>query len=170
MRQRLYFTLPDVESAKQTVNDLLLARIEERYIHVVAKDDISLEGLHEASIIEKSDIVHGAEVGLIIGGLVGLVAGIIVLISPPEGISLKLVTVLITALIGAAFGAWVSSMKASSIPNSRLKAFEDEIAAGRILMMVDVPRTRVETVQEVILARHPEAIARGREATVPAFP
>ncbi len=170
MRQRLYFTLPDVESAKLTVNDLLLARIEERHIHVVAKDGISLDGLHEASIIEKSDIVHGAEVGLIIGGLVGLSAGIIVLISPPEGMSLKLVTVLITALIGAAFGAWVSSMKASSIPNSRLKAFEEEIAAGRILMMVDVPRSRVDNVQEVILARHPEAVARGCEPTVPAFP
>lgn len=170
MRQRLYFTLPDIESARRTFNDLLLARIEERHIHVVAKEDISLEGLHEASIIEKSDIVHGAEVGLIIGGLVGLIAGILVLISPPDGISLKMVTVLITALIGAAFGAWVSSMKASSIPNSRLKAFEQEIAAGRILMMVDVPRSRVDVIQEIIKSGHPEAVSRGSEATVPAFP
>ena len=32
MRRRLYFVLPDVESARRTADDLLLARIEDRHI------------------------------------------------------------------------------------------------------------------------------------------
>ncbi len=170
MRRRLYFLLPDTASAKQVVNDLLLARIEERHMHFLARDDISLDGLHEASILQKSDIVHGAESGLVVGGFAGIVAGIVVLAFPPEGTTLHLVTVLLTAMLGAAFGAWVSSMVASSIPNSRLKAFDKAIQRGEILLMVDVPASRVEEVRELFDRRHPEAARGGQEPTIPAFP
>src|SRR5439155_682216 len=37
MRRRLYWLLPDVESARRTVDDLLLARIEDRHMHVLAR-------------------------------------------------------------------------------------------------------------------------------------
>lgn len=170
MRRRLYFLLPDTTSAKQVVNDLLLARIEERHMHFMARDDIPLEGLHEASILQKSDIVHGAESGLVVGGFAGIVAGVVVLAFPPQGTTLHLVTVLLTAMLGAAFGAWVSSMVASSIPNSRLKAFDKAIARGEILLMVDVPARRVAEVRELFDKRHPEAALGGQEPTIPAFP
>jgi hypothetical protein len=170
MRRRLYFLLPDTTSAKQVVNDLLLARIEERHMHFLARDDIPLEGLHEASILQKSDIVHGAETGLVVGGFAGVVAGIVVLAFPPEGTTMHLVTVLLTAMLGAGFGAWVSSMIASSIPNSRLKAFDQAIQRGEILLMVDVPASRVAEVRELFHRRHPEAALGGQEPTIPAFP
>jgi alpha/beta superfamily hydrolase len=83
---------------------------------------------------------------------------------------LQLVTILLTALIGAAFGAWVASMVASSIPNSRLKSFESAIAAGHILLMVDVPSGRVDEIRQLIAAHHPEAMSSGTEPTIPAFP
>jgi hypothetical protein len=49
MRRRLYFLLPDVVSARQTVADLLLARIEDRHMRVLAKRGTDLGELHEAS-------------------------------------------------------------------------------------------------------------------------
>ena len=170
MRCRLYFLLPNVNSALQTVDDLLLSRIEERHIHVLAKDGIPMEGLHEASVWQKSDIAHGAEMGLAVGGVAGVLVGLLVVYFPPNGVSLQLVTVLITAVFGALFGAWVSSMVASRIPNSRLKSFEKEIAEGRILMMVDVPSGKAGFIRDLIARRHPEASAGGTEATIPAFP
>ncbi len=170
MRRRLYFLLPDTTSAKQVVDDLLLARIEERHMHFMARDDIPLDGLHEASILQKSDIVHGAESGLVVGGIAGVIAGMVVLAFPPEGTTLHLVTVLLTAMFGAAFGVWVSSMVASSIPNSRLQAFEQAIEKGQILLMVDVPASRVQDVRALLGKRHPEAAASGQEPTIPAFP
>jgi hypothetical protein len=36
MRRRLYFLLPDVESAHRIANDLLLARIEDRHTEAVS--------------------------------------------------------------------------------------------------------------------------------------
>lgn len=170
MRRRLYFVLPDIHSAKQIVNDLLLARIEERHMHFLAKPGVSLEGLHEASILQTSDIVHGAESGLVVGGVAGVMAGIAVMMFPPNGASMQLVTVLATALLGAIFGIWVSSMIASSVPNSRLREFEQDIAAGKILLMVDVPAMRLGEIRQLFDERFPEASCRGQEPTIPAFP
>ena len=170
MRRRLYFMVPDVAGARGIRDDLLLARIEDSHIHVLAKDSIPLEGLHEASILQKTDFVHGAETGLVIGGGIGILAGMVAILFPPAGVDLQLVTILVTALVGAAFGAWVSSMVASSIPNSRLKTFEAGIETGRILMMVDVPGTRVDEIRKLVASRHPEVSGTAQEPTIPAFP
>lgn len=170
MRRRLYFMVPDVASARQIRNELLLNRIEDGHIHVLAKDGVPLVDMHEASILQKTDFVHGAETGLAVGGGIGILAGLVAVFFPPAGVDLQLVTILLTALIGAAFGAWVASMVASSIPNSRLKTFESAIAAGHILMMVDVPAGRVDEIRKLIASHHPEAMGSGIEPTIPAFP
>lgn len=170
MRRRLYFMVPDAHSARQIRDELLLARIEDNHIHVMAKDGVMLAGLHEATVLQKSDFVHGAETGLAVGGGIGIIAGLVAVFFPPAGVDLQLVTILLTALLGAAFGAWVASMVASSIPNSRLKRFESAIAAGQILMMVDAPAGRVDEILKMVSARHPEAMNSGTEPTIPAFP
>lgn len=170
MRRRLYFMVPDAQSARQIRDELLLARIEDDHIHVMARPGVALGGLNEASILQTSDFVHGAETGLAIGGGIGIIAGLVAVFFPPAGIDLQLVTILLTALVGAVFGAWVASMVASSIPNSRLKAFEPGLAAGQILMMVDTPSGRVDEIRRLVAAHHPEATSSGVEPTIPAFP
>jgi hypothetical protein len=50
-------------------------------------------------------------------------------------------TMLITGLLGSLFGIWVASMAGTAVPNSRHAAFQKDIAAGKMLMMVDVPST-----------------------------
>ena len=170
MRRRLYFVLPDVDCARQMLNDLLLARIECRHIHFLSRRDSLPDDLPQANVLQKTDIVHGAQMGIVIGGVVGAVAGGLLVFFPPEGATLALMTVLAVALGGAAFGAWASSMVASSVPNSRLKAFERDMESGKVLMMVDVPMRRQQEVYDMIVRRHPEAAAGGFEPTIPAFP
>lgn len=170
MRRRFYVICPDLQCAQQTMNDLLLARIEERHIHVLAKRDAPMEGLHEANMLQKTDLVHGAELGLVIGGVSGAVLGLLLVTMPFEGFEPQHVTVLITALGGAFFGIWVSSMVAASVPNTRLVTFAKDIAEGRYLMMVDVPFRRVDEVRSLVEKRHPEDRDGGIEPTIPAFP
>lgn len=170
MRRRLYFVLPDIPSARTMLNDLLLARIECRRIHFLSRRDTLPDDLPQATVLQKTDIVHGAQLGIGIGGIVGAVAGALIVLFPPEGITLKMVAVLAIAIGGALFGAWASSMVASSVPNSKLKAFEAEMEEGRVLMMVDVPMRRVQEICELIRQRHPEAVSGGFEPTIPAFP
>lgn len=170
MRRRLYFLLPDLASAHKTADDLLLARVDDRCMHFLAKRGTPLAPMREATFLQKGDAVHGAELGLAIGGLGGFFLGVYMVLMPPEGMTLQLVTVLASSLIGAAFGAWAASLVAMSVPNTRLKAFHADIETGKILLMVDVPLSRVEEVQELVSRCHPEATAHGIEPQLPAFP
>jgi hypothetical protein len=152
------------------LDEMLLARVECRHIHFLSKRETLPPDLPEASVLQKTDIVHGAHVGIAIGAIVGAAAGGLVVMYPPAGVTLALVTILMAAIGGALFGAWASSMVASSVPNSRLRSFQRDIDAGRVLMMVDVPMRRVSEICALVQKRHPEAVSRGFEPTIPAFP
>lgn len=170
MRRRLYFMLPDVPSARAMLDELLLARIEERYIHFHAKDGTLLPDMPEANFLHKTDLVHGAEVGMVIGGLSGLIAGTLLLLFPLEGLELKTIAVLITGVGGAVFGAWASGMAAAAIPSSRLKPFVEGVEQGQVLMIVDLPLRRTKEIEEMVARRHPEIKFGGVEVHIPAFP
>jgi len=81
----------------------------------------------------------------------------------------QLVAVLIGLLGGAAFGVLVATMVGAAVPNSRLKQFDADLEAGRVLLMVDVPFRRSAEITELVVSRHPEAVPRG-EAMRYVFP
>jgi hypothetical protein len=170
MRRRLYFMLPDVNSARGMLNEMLLARIQVERVHFLARRGLLPDDLPEASVLQKTDLVHGAQLGVVIGAAAGIIGGLLAVFFPPEGISVQLVIVLIGGLAGALLGAWISSMAASAVPNTKLKAFHPDIEQGRVLMMVDVPMRRAGEISQLVASRHPEAVSGGFEPTIPAFP
>ena len=124
----------------------------------------------EANVLQKTDLVHGAELGLIVGGAAGLIMGAILVLVPLGGVQLQLFVVLMVALGGALFGLWASSLVAVSVPNTKLLGFAKDIEEGKYLMMIDVPFRRVEEIQSLLQTRHPEDKSGGVEPTVPEFP
>lgn len=170
MRRRMYYVMPDLASARKTMDDLLLARIEERHIHFLAKPGTSMDGLHEANVLQKTDLVHGAQLGMVIGALLGGVGGWALVSFVLTEAHWQIVTVIGTIIVGALLGTWVSSMVGSAIPNSRLQPFEPLIEQGGILLMIDVPEHSVERVKTLLGARHPEAQDRGLDPHIPVFP
>lgn len=170
MRRRLYFLLPSVSLARQVVDELLLARIHDHHIHVLASEDTPLGDLPKANLLQKSDLVHGLETGLSVGGATGILAGLVAVAFPPTGLALGGGTLLVCALAGALIGAWVAGMIGTDIPNSRLKTFQKAVDEGQVLMMVDVAKGQVDDVTNMIKRHHPEADMHGIEPTIPAFP
>lgn len=170
--RRLYFLIPDVDSAKTIVDELLLARVEERHMHIAAADHHALieANLPEANLLQESDFVPAVERGLAIGGATGILAGIAAVALPGVGLVLGGGAILGIGLAGAGLGAWVSSMIGISAPSSRLTEFEAAIKEGSLLMMVDVPKTRVDEITDLIKQHHPEAEIEGTEPVIPAFP
>ena len=171
MFRRIYWLLPDLESARRTMDDLLLARIDQGRIHFVAREDTDMRGLHAASLLQTSDVVRAAERGLILGASLGALLGGLVAVhypivgdEPQWGIAAAL------AIAGALFGTWTSTMIGVSAPSKRLDRFWAQIEQGRILLMVDVPMWRVEEIEGRLQALHPEAHLEGTEPDIPAFP
>ena len=170
MKRRLYFLIPDVTNAQSVHNELLLARIEERNMHVLARDDISLKGLPEASLLEKSDLIHGLQLGFVVGGFTGMILAMtcymLGLIVPGwETLSMGGI------IFGGAFlGSWTSSMVAINIQNTHLKEFMKDVNSGKILYMVDVPVHRIDEISNLVHSKYPEATVKGIDHTIPAFP
>jgi len=171
MRRRIYWLLPDVLSARRTMDDLLLARIAEQHLHFIAREGTDMTGLHPANILQTSDVIRAAQSGLVLGGVVGaLVGGIAAWYFPVVGNEPQWGLVAVLAVVGALIGAWSSSMIGVSAPSHRLARFTPAIEAGQILLMVDVPRSRVDEIEQTLQALHPEAHLEGVEPNIPAFP
>ena len=168
--RRLYFLVPDVESAKKIVDELLLARIEERHMHVIAKEGTPMEDLPEAKLAQRTDVIPALERGITIGGAAGIVAGIVVVSFPPAGLVLGGGAMLGLAFAGVGFGALMSTMIGVDVPNSQIEKFQGAIEKGELLMMIDVPKARVDEIDELVMKHHPEAEIGGTEPTIPAFP
>lgn len=171
MRRRIYWLLPDLASARRTMNDLLLARIDESHIHFAAREDTDMAGLHPANILQTSDVVRAAQLGLVVGAAAGAVAGVLaVLFFSVSGDAPHWGVAAVLAIVGAPIGAWVASMIGVSVPSKRLARFEGAIEAGQLLLMVDVPRSRVADIEQMLASAHPEGHFEGEEPNIPAFP
>jgi hypothetical protein len=171
MRRRIYWLIPDLASARRTMDDLLLARIEERHIHFVGSEGADMTGLHAANVLQTSDVIRAVQMGSILGGAIGAIVGALISLYFPlvEGANHWWLAVVLAAL-GAGFGAWASSLIGVSTPSHRLQRFEGAIEQGQILLMVDVPHMRVEEIEGRLNALHPEAHLEGEEPNIPAFP
>jgi hypothetical protein len=103
-------------------------------------------------------------IGSGLGAAGGVAAAFAIGVGSPGAIVIGL------AAVGAMLGTWSSSMIGSSTPSRRLKRFEQAIADGQYLLIVDVPRTRVTQIEQLLARTHPEAHFEGMEPNVPAFP
>lgn len=169
--KRIYFLVPHIEMARKIVDELLLARIEERHIHILAKRGTPLEDLPEASFLQKSDFIPAMERGLALGGTFGALAGLVaVALSPISLVVAGGGVVLASGLAGAGVGTWISGMVGLNVGNTQLKQFEAAIERGELLMMIDVPRNQVDQITDLVATHHPEAHPEGTEPTIPAFP
>jgi hypothetical protein len=168
--RRIYFLVPSVGLAQSIVNDLLLARIEARHIHIVGRENTPLADLPQAGLAQTSDLVPSLQRGVAAGGLTGLLAGLLATTFPPAGLVLGGGALLGMTAFGVGFGAWMSSMIGVRLPSGRIEKFQKVIADGALLMMIDVPSLRVEEIEALVTNRYAEVELEGADPNTPIFP
>jgi uncharacterized membrane protein YeaQ/YmgE (transglycosylase-associated protein family) len=170
MNHRIYFVLPDTSTAEAVEKELLLAHVDDHHMHFLAQDESVLQSLPKANLLQKSDLVHGLEQGLVVGGATGMLAGVICYQMPAFDAWFGIGIILVLGLAGALFGSWASGMIGISAPNTRLRRFDKLLRKGRILLMVDIPKERIDEITNLILNHHENARQFGEEPSIPAFP
>ncbi|OIR04432.1 hypothetical protein GALL_133630 [mine drainage metagenome] len=164
MNRRLYFMLPDTDSAHTMFNELLLARVDANRIHFLANADVQLGDLPEATVSERTDLIEGWEMGMGLGTLVGFAAGLIAISIPTWWYTKPIpviATLVICSLAGLLVGGLWTALIATTIPNSQLKPFEGLIAKGQVLMIVLAPFHRVQEIRRLLAEKHPEVTYNG---------
>jgi hypothetical protein len=166
MRHRLYYFLPDINSARSAFDDMLLNRIEQRHVRFLTGGAPLPDDMPEASFLLKTDVLHGFATGTVVGAVLGIAFGALLVFyyEMPQA------AILGTTLVGILFGGWAASMAAAALPNSRLQAFYPELENGKVLMIADVPARRVAQIEKMLAERHPEMRFGGEEPNMPVFP
>ena len=170
MKRRIYWLMPDLASARRVMHDLVRAHVDMAHIHFAGPEGMDMTELHAANVWQTSDLVHAAKTGWVVGSASGLVVGFAAaLLFPIVGDDPEWEVAVLVALLGGAVGAWSASMIGISIPSPRLQRFEGAIAQGQILLMVDLPPSRVRDIEALLRSAHPEARFEGEEPRVPAL-
>jgi len=168
--RRIYFLVPDLATTKRVVDELLLAHIEWKHVHVLAKRGTPLEDLPEASFWQKSDVIPAMERAVPLGGATGMLAGLVALALEPHLVVAGGAVLLATSLAGAGIGVWLGGMVGLNIGSTRLTAFQEAVERGELLVLADVPRNRVEEIEQRVKQHLPSAQIEGTEPRIPAFP
>ncbi|MBD3671126.1 MAG: DUF1269 domain-containing protein [Gammaproteobacteria bacterium] len=170
MKRRLYFLTPDNQTARQAHDRLLLSRIPEKDMHVIAREDVDTTDLPQANLLQKTDLVHAMQLGGTIGGLLGAVMAAVASLMGWVAIGLEGMTILSTAIAGVFIGTVSASMIGINIPNTRHARFQNEIHQGKILFIVDIPVEEVDRISEMVSSTVPNSDIQGIDPTIPAFP
>lgn len=135
MKKRHVFTTPDVGAAEVAVDALRGAGVPTRDISLIASDTIEKQAIPDDYQETSGDFAPGAMKGLVGGGASGLLAGIVAVTIAPLGLTLAGVAAMTVA--GAAVGGWMGMLTGTEEPDTVRRTFEDEIAAGHVLVVVD---------------------------------
>lgn len=149
---RIYFVIPDLPHTQAIIKELEQANVPREQLHVVGGGDLT--GLPAASVAQHHDriwllerLFWSADLVLFGIALVGLVFALasasIMWALLASGVMLA------TFLLGNQFAA--------NMPHTHLTDLQNPLTHGEAILMVDVPRQRVNEIEHLIVRRHTEA-------------
>jgi hypothetical protein len=135
MKTRHVYAAVDLPAARTALQAARESGIDRDDLSLIAKGALEMEAVPDGLKEADTDFKPAALRGALGGGTAGLVAGIVGVLVPPLGLTLAGAGAL--ALAGAAVGTWSAALVGSSVPDSVRRTFEEEIEAGRVLVVVD---------------------------------
>jgi hypothetical protein len=150
MKTRHVFATTGVASAHQAMAAARAHGIPDADLSLIARHDIELERIPDERKEVAMDFIPAALRGTLGGGAAGLLAGLVALAIPTMGVTLAGAGAI--ALLGAMVGTWSSALVGASIPDEVRRTFEEQIAAGRILLVVDAEKSLLPEAEAAIVA------------------
>ena len=150
MQTRHVFSVPDLAAAQNAIRAAREAGLTNDNLSLIARSDIELESIPDRHKEASTDFMPAALRGAATGGAAGLVAGLLAIAFPPLGVTLAGAALLTAG--GAAVGTWVSALVGSTVEDPVRRKFEEEIQAGRILVVLDAEDPQLPAAEAAIMA------------------
>lgn len=150
MKQRRVFSTPTITIAQDVIQAARDAGVEDDAIFLVARHDIEMDAIPPDRIDASMDTVPAALRGAVGGGSVGLLAGLVAIAIPPIGITVAGIGAL--TAVGALVGTWSAALFGSGIDNNVRHQYEQEIDAGRILVVIKVDDALAQRAREAMIS------------------
>ena len=167
--KRHYYISDNLDELEAVEHELEDGGVSKPQMHVLSENDADVEQhhLHEVEAVLKQDVVHGTEVGAVIGVIAAaLVLGVAWLAGWPDTVTWVPFIFLAVVLLG--FCTWEGGLFGIQVPHQEFRRFRDSLREGKHVFFVDVNET-----QEPVLARvigdHPQMQLAGVGGSTPSW-
>ncbi|KRG83880.1 hypothetical protein ABB34_10715 [Stenotrophomonas daejeonensis] len=135
MKKRHVFSASSLPMAEAAVVAARRAGVDNDDILLVARSDIEKYVIPDKRKMADTDLITAAGRGAGYGAATGLLAGLVAVAVPPLGITLAGAAAV--GVAGALVGSLAAALLGATVPDPVRQAFDDEIEAGNILVVVD---------------------------------
>ncbi len=157
MYRRLFFLFPNIENAKKAVQDLIQENINIKQIHSLSRPGVNLEGLPTSAPNQQRDMHTKIEDTLWSLNLgIFFTALVILLMSIISG-NYFLATMSLIVMVATYSTGYYYLTK----PTIHLSGFHAAFQHNEILLMVDVPKTQVAKIEQILHDKNPSASEEG---------
>lgn len=165
--KRHYYISEDLDDLELVERDLEQAGLAKPQIHVLSEDDAGVEthNLHEVEAVLKKDVVHGTELGAVVG-VIGAAA--VLLLAWFSGLTetYTWVPAIFLAVVVLGFCTWEGGLIGIGEPHVDFRRFQDDLRAGKHILFVDVDRKQEESLSAVV-SKHPKLRPAGDGSSTP---
>jgi hypothetical protein len=165
--KRHYFLSDDLDDLERVEQDLEQAGLVKPQIHVLSEDDtgVELRHLHEVEAVLRKDVVHGTELGAVVG-VIGAAA--VLLLAWLSGLTetYTWIPAIFLAVVVLGFCTWEGGLIGIGETHVDFRRFQDDLKAGRHVLFVDVDKGQ-ERVLRSVVKRHPKLRPAGDGSSTP---
>ena len=136
--KRIHCLLSDVDSTRDTVQDLMAMHIDDQRIHLFAAEDVSFDCLSEDSLLHNSGYVPALQKGLGAGGTIGILAGLLAATYPPAGLTLAGGALLSLKVATHEPHDWFGYLSGLAVAAGKMDSIERAVRNGGFLVGVDL--------------------------------
>lgn len=156
----LYYLAPTLVTTQKISDDLHEAGIEDWFIHVVSRDEAGLkrEEIHSSNYIETLDLLRGGILGANIGFVSGVLAAFLVMFLEPFGPDVPKYVYVLIVIFFTLFGSWQGGLYGIATQNKKLERFQDDIDAGKYLILIYAEKGKGEPIKQMMRDKHPDAV------------
>lgn len=165
--KRHYYISDDLDDLKVVEEDLEQAGFTKPQIHVLSNDEAgaSLHDLHQVEAVLKKDVVHGTELGAVVG-VIGAAAVLALAWFSGLTETYTWVPAIFLAVVVLGFCTWEGGLIGIGEPHTDFRRFQEDLQAGRHVLFVDVDPNQ-ESELETVTRTHPKLKPAGDGSSTP---
>jgi hypothetical protein len=133
--RRHIFAFDTPHAARAAIHQLHDCDVGDHAISLIANSQIQLDEIPRRYRDASTDFIPALGRGATVGAVIGLCTGLVALVIASLGAASASLLVG-SVIVGALVGAWASALTGASVPDKIRRKYADELAAGRILLVV----------------------------------
>ena len=154
--KRHYYISNDLDDLEIIEKQLEENGVSTPQIHVLSEDDSGVQShhLHQVEAVLKKDVVHGTELGAVVGAIA---AAAILIAAGLSGLpeTYTWVPPIFLAVIVLGFCTWEGGLIGIQEPHTDFRRFREDLEQGRHILFIDVDPEQEKILRDVV-SEHPK--------------